>query len=206
MTVRLNLGCGEDIREAWVNVDHVKRPGVDLVLNLDTDNLPFREDEVSEVHASHVIEHLYRPLHLMGELWRVCVPGALATFRTPYGSSDVADEDPTHVRRMYAGSWMYFSQPAYWRADYGYVGDWQATRIELHLYDAAASLPDEEIPVAVRFGRNAVREMVATLAAVKPPRAARRELQEQPDLIYMRPAEERWHAVGQSTSRTRVAS
>lgn len=185
--LRLNIGCGEDIREAWVNIDCVKRPGVDLVLDLDNDLLPFREDEVSEVHGSHVIEHLHRPLHLLAELWRVARPGATATFRTPYGSSDTADEDPTHVRRMFLGSWTYFGQPAYWRADYGYAGDWQIQRIDLNLYRIAAELPDEELPIAVRFQRNVVEEMVATLVAVKPARARVKDLQELPQVVYKRP-------------------
>src|SRR5258708_31966184 len=68
--------------------------------------------------GSHVIEHLRDPLPFMEELWRVSRPGAKAVFRCPYGSTDDADEDPTHVRRMFAGSWGYFGQPHYHRAQY----------------------------------------------------------------------------------------
>src|SRR5215472_12108282 len=124
--VRLNLGCGRDIRPGWVNVDCVPLPGVDVATDFDHDpRLPFADGSVGYSEGEHVIEHLADPLPFMAELWSVTRAGGTAVFRCPYGSTDDADEDPTHVRRMFAGSWGYFSQPLYWRADYGYRGDWQ---------------------------------------------------------------------------------
>lgn len=188
--MKLNIGCGLDVRDGWVNVDCESGPGVDLVLDLDDEPaLPFPDDSVTEVYASHVIEHLRHPLPLMAELWRVAAPGCVATFRCPYGSTDTADEDPTHVRRMFLGSWEFFGQPAYWRTHsaYGYVGDWCTERVEMHLYPLTADLPDEDIPHAVRFGRNAVSEMVATLVATKPARPRDRALANDPRVVYLRP-------------------
>jgi hypothetical protein len=177
--VKLNLGCGRDIRDDWVNIDCVPAPGVDHVTDFDNKPvLPFGDDAVTHSEGSHVIEHLRDPLPFMEELWRVTVPGGTVQFRCPYGSTDDADEDPTHVRRMFAGSWGYFGQPHYWRASYGYGGDWQPVRVTLALFPEFAGCSDAELESMIRFQRNVVAEMSATLRCVKPRREPRRELQE----------------------------
>lgn len=175
MTIRLNLGCGRRALDGWVNVDAVALPGVDVVADLDRCRerpLPFDDDSVEAFHLSHVIEHLRDPLGLMQELHRIARPGALAEIRCPHGASDDADEDPTHLRRLFPGSFGYFAQPWYWRADYGYRGDWQATRIELHVPRAIHERePVDTILERIRRERNVVVEMVGWLEAVKPARA-----------------------------------
>lgn len=177
--MKLNLGCGNSIMPGWINVDRKMAPGVDVLLDLEA---PGRKiagvdgDGVSEFLASHVLEHVRNVLPLMQWCWDIAAPGALFTARVPYGSSDDADEDPTHVRRFFLGSWGYFGQPNYWRADYGYRGDWQVAKVTLicseHMRGRDAS--------AVYFERNAVKEMVAELVAIKPAREPKRELQRAP--------------------------
>ncbi|HEY2060034.1 MAG TPA: methyltransferase domain-containing protein [Amycolatopsis sp.] len=177
--MRLNLGCGRDVREGWVNVDCAPMPGVDHVVDFDDKPvLPLDDDSVTYSEGSHVIEHLRDPLPFMEELWRVTEPGGQALFRCPYGSTDDADEDPTHVRRMFPRSWEYFAQPAYWRADYGYQGDWQPVRVTLVLFPEFGECSLPELQSMIRFQRNIVSEMTALLRCVKPRRAPERELQE----------------------------
>lgn len=182
--MRLNLGCGLDVRQGWVNIDCTPGPGTDHVINFD-DNpvLPFEDSTVEHSDASHLIEHLRSPLPFMQELWRVTRPGGTLALLCPHGSSDAADEDPTHVRRMYEGSWGYFSQPHYWRADYGYRGDWKADEVQL-LLEPGLNLTDEEAFTAVRRQRNLVAEMRARLTAVKPARPAEKSRQ-QPYPVYL---------------------
>src|SRR4051812_3683467 len=117
--MRLQIGCGRAPLEGWTNVDCIALPGVDVVADLESGKLPFADDSVEEILASHVIEHVRNSLGLLQELHRVARPDALATFSCPYGSSDDADTDPTHVRRYFWDSWGFFSQPYFWRADYG---------------------------------------------------------------------------------------
>jgi predicted SAM-dependent methyltransferase len=125
---RLHLGCGRTIMPGWVNLDMMPGMGVDVAHDLDRCDvtpLPFEADTFDEFLASHLFEHLRNPLPFMQELHRIAKPGAMATFRVPYGSSDDAMEDPTHVRLCFLNTFGFFSQPFYWRADYGYRGDWQ---------------------------------------------------------------------------------
>ncbi len=183
---RLNLGCGRSPSPDWINIDLADLPGVDLVLDLDAcapGCIPFPDGCIEGFSLSHVLEHISNVLPLMQELHRVAKDGAVMTIRVPHGASDDAWEDPTHVRALFPGSFGYFSQPYYWRADYGYRGDWQPERVLLHVDGArAAGLEDEALLAAIQTQRNWVVEMIVDLRAVKPPREPRRDLQVAPRL------------------------
>lgn len=180
---RLNVGCGRNIREGWINLDNSDLPGIDVRFDLEqcrNTRIPLPDDSVDEFLLSHVIEHVNGALALMQELHRIAKPNAVCTIYVPHGSHDDAWEDPTHVRPYFPNSFGYFSQPTYWRADYGYRGDWQTKNIELRVLKAKhAHTPPDQLIQLVDRARNMVSEMKATLIAVKP---ARRPLQ---NLIVM---------------------
>jgi predicted SAM-dependent methyltransferase len=186
---KLNVGCGRNVREGWINLDSYPLPGVDIAADLEncaTTPLPLESDSVNEFLLSHVLEHIRNVLPMMQELHRVAMPGATMVVRTPYGSSDDAFEDPTHLRQIFVGSFGYFSQPYYWRADYGYRGDWIAESITLEIALHLRHLPDAEIWDRIHRERNIVVEMIATLRAVKPIREPLRELQHAPAVSLIR--------------------
>jgi SAM-dependent methyltransferase len=132
---------------------------------------------------SHVIEHVRESLGLMQELWRLATPGAIAVIRVPHGGSDDAWEDPTHVRAYFPGSFGYFSQPYYWRADYGYRADWNPDKVTLLVYGTrCAGLDSQQIFTKGQYERNVVQEMICEMRAVKPMREAKRELQTRPQI------------------------
>ena len=80
--VKLNLGCGTDVREGYVNMDHNPLPGVVLAAS---EFLPFKAHAFDEVYASHVLEHVENFEWTMGEIWRVlCHEGRLVAV-VPYG-------------------------------------------------------------------------------------------------------------------------
>ncbi|ARJ67563.1 hypothetical protein WV31_18815 [Magnetospirillum sp. ME-1] len=177
---KLNLGCGRDVREGWTNLDVMPLPGVDVVADLGrcaTTPLPFEDDTFDELLLSHLLEHIAEPLPLMQELWRIAKPGAKMQIRVPHGAHDDAWTDPTHVKPYFARSFGYFSQPWYWRADYGYRGDWQP---ELVTYSVARrrfnGMMPQQVLEQIDALRNVVSEMVVDLVAVKPLRQPRKEL------------------------------
>ena len=182
--VKVNLGCGRNILPGWVNLDFVPLPGVDVIANLDgctEEPLPFADDTVDEFLLSHILEHLVEPLALFQELHRIAKREARAVVRVPYGGSDDAFEDPTHVRQYFLNSFGYFSQPFYWRADYGYCGDWIAEKITLVVDKKEyEGMPAKKILTRAHTLRNVVKEMVVELVVVKPIREPRRELQVAP--------------------------
>jgi SAM-dependent methyltransferase len=183
---RLNVGCGRNILDGWVNLDATALPGVNLVCDLDNVRripVALPDATVELFLLSHVIEHVHDTLGLMQELWRLALPGARAIIRVPHGGSDDAWEDPTHLRPYFPSSFVYFSQPAYWRADYGYRADWQPGKTTLFVDRArCAGRSQDEVVAMLAAERNMVREMVCELTCVKPIRAARFELQDHPEV------------------------
>jgi SAM-dependent methyltransferase len=183
---RLNVGCGRNIIEGWLNLDMMPLPGINIVADLEncaTKPLPIDSDSVDEFLLSHVIEHIRHPLPLMQELWRVAKPEARMTIRVPHGGSDDAWEDPTHVRAYFTNSFGYYSQPYYWRADYGYRGDWRHEKLTFIVNPQGNShLSPAEVMLKINTQRNVVVEMIAELVCIKPAREPKRELQQSPQI------------------------
>lgn len=183
---KLNVGCGRNILADWINLDSQALPGVNVIADLERINeeapLPFEDDSIDEFLLSHVIEHIRSPLPMMQELYRIARPEAKATIRVPHGASDDAWEDQTHVRAYYLQSFGYFSQPYYWRADYGYRGDWQPVELTLFVSKDYAWMPYESLLKIINKERNVVVEMVCTMIAIKPLRSPSRLLQKLPSI------------------------
>lgn len=186
LAMKLNLGCGRSPKDDYVNLDYTKGPGVDVAFDLDscaTEPLPFPDDFFAFTLASHVIEHLHHPLELFGELWRVTRNRGTCEVAMPYGSSDDAWEDLTHVRPWFVGSFLALGQPYYWRADYGYTGDWRITQIVLDLKASQwQGISKDEIASALNRERNVVVQMTAMLEAIKPARPPQQSLLTQPPI------------------------
>lgn len=165
---KLNLGCGKNIKEGWINVDCVSGPGVDIVWKWGAGQHFRHPFIIQEVYCSHVLEHITNPLEAMEELYGICGANAKAVFRTPYGSSDNAWEDPTHVRPYFVRSFAYFSQMMYFGADYGYRGDWEVEEVKLLIPESKHKKDTTEMMADIDTKRNIVIEMITTMRCIKP--------------------------------------
>ena len=106
--MKLNLGCGSDLRPGWVNVDIIQMPGVEVVCDLN-ERWPWGDNEVEQVWASDVFEHLRDKMHTMEEMWRVCQHGAICEVETPNMVYNPAGwSDPTHRTCWHPENMDYF--------------------------------------------------------------------------------------------------
>ena len=99
---RLNLGCGQNKKDGYVNIDKYPSFAPDVVWDLERCPWPFENDSVGEAVLHHCLEHLGATaeqfLAIMQELYRVCAGGAVIAIDVPHPRSDAYLGDPTHVR------------------------------------------------------------------------------------------------------------
>jgi len=69
--MKLNLGCGTDIKKDYVNIDVVKLPGVNKIVDLNKLPLPFNDNSADEIYLNHVIDHLDKPTLFLKDCHRV---------------------------------------------------------------------------------------------------------------------------------------
>lgn len=96
--MKLNLGCGSDRREGYVNIDYMEQCAPDLVMDLERESLPIEDSAVTEIVARHVLEHLHNIRLFFREAYRVMAPGALMHIAVPHHRSEGFAGDFTHVR------------------------------------------------------------------------------------------------------------
>jgi len=97
--MRLNLGCSDDHRDGYVNVDQA--PPADQIVNL-RKRWPWADSSVDEILAHDVFEHLKSKVRTMNECWRVLKPGGVLDLAVPCVMladgrvNPGAFSDPTH--------------------------------------------------------------------------------------------------------------
>ena len=116
--MKLNLGCGDGIKEEWVNLDIFERNGVDVVHDLNKLPLPFDNDKFDVVFCKDVLEHVkYHPL--INDIHRILKSGGLLIIRVPHFTSKSNYGDPTHINQFSAMTFRYFTE----EKKYGYTRD-----------------------------------------------------------------------------------
>jgi hypothetical protein len=100
--MKLNLGCGQNRIEGYVNVDSQPACAPDEVVDLERFPWPFADNSVDEIMMNHVLEHLGADTRtffgIVKELYRVCKPDATVRINVPHPRHDHFIGDPTHVR------------------------------------------------------------------------------------------------------------
>jgi SAM-dependent methyltransferase len=107
VALRIDLGCGGSKREGFIGLDSVNAQGVDFVLDLTKDRLPFDDGTVDHVFSSHFLEHIPVPNHLFQEIARICKDRAKIEIYTPYAFSSPAFLYG-HVAYLAERQWFYF--------------------------------------------------------------------------------------------------
>jgi SAM-dependent methyltransferase len=115
MTICVNLGCGDskacpiEKGETWINLDMSANNNADVVADLE-DGLPFKNESVDVLYASHVMEHIHKFPELMQECYRVLKPRGLLHIKVPDAGCRAAIADPTHYRYFVPETFYHFDE------------------------------------------------------------------------------------------------
>jgi hypothetical protein len=111
--LKLNIGCGFNKRQGYINVDSQSECEPDVVANLEQP-WPFEDNSVEEVYANHALEHMGETtagfLAIMKEMYRVCADGAKIYIQVPHYQHWTFHSDPTHVRKILPDGLQLFDQ------------------------------------------------------------------------------------------------
>ena len=82
--IKLNLGCGFDKRDGFVNADNFSECEPDVHIDIEQTPWPLADNSFDYILMKHVLEHVGADFKtfacVMRELYRVTAPGASLTF------------------------------------------------------------------------------------------------------------------------------
>ncbi len=96
---RLNIACGEDVKEGWDNLDKHDRYKANVIWNLNKLPLPFEDKSYDYILCSYFLEHLNDCLPLMNELIRLLKKDGQLEIIVPYG--DETWDSIDHKRQFF---------------------------------------------------------------------------------------------------------
>ena len=151
--LRLNMGCGRDLREDYLNLDFEPTWGPDVTFDLNqpffsTGSCKFKTTRFGEIEivpgtfelilAYDVLEHLPNLVTAMTSCLQLLRPGGVLDIYVPYDLSVSAWQDPTHVRAFNENSWLYYTDD-FWRLG------WREAKFSLTRYAAVLTEYGQEL-------------------------------------------------------------
>lgn len=128
----IDLGGRFDCPEGYKSVD---LSDADIICDLNK-KWKFMEDSVGVIRASHVLEHLENPIHVMNEAYRVLAGGGFFFIDVPSTDGRGAFQDPTHRNCFWnQNSFFYYTRNTHARYIKGkhmkpeYKGRFQMSRV-----------------------------------------------------------------------------
>ena len=185
---KLNLGCGFDKREGFVNADSFTECDPDVLMDIETTPWPFEDDAFEYILMKHVLEHVGATFDgfkaVMRELYRITAPGGVIEIQVPHFRHDTYWSDPTHVRAFTPLTFQMMSkaQNDKWiaaKANYSMIAYALGVDFELaeasQVYDqgwlareAAGEFTRAELRVLAAERWGVVKELHVKLRAIKP--------------------------------------
>jgi predicted SAM-dependent methyltransferase len=130
----IDIGCGAVKRAGCVGVDKEAGPGVDHVVDVEREPLPFADRSVATIFSAHCLEHLAEHALVFHEISRVAVNGAALEIWTPYTWTNEAF---IYTHRTFFNELHYlhpcYMFPEHWQAILG--ARWQLTEVQFVVTD-----------------------------------------------------------------------
>jgi SAM-dependent methyltransferase len=125
---KLNLGCGIDYKEGFVNVDFHSHIQIDVQHDLNSIPYPFADGEFDFILASHVLEHLDRPFVVMQELHRILKKDGILQVKVPHFSRGFTHSEH---KAGFDVTFPYYFNPQFTKSGY-YGVEFELKKMELH--------------------------------------------------------------------------
>lgn len=138
--MKLNLGCGRDKKQGFVNVDNAPVWRPDVLHDL-TSHWPWPNDSIDEIIAWQLLEHIPNLIFFMNEAHRVLKIGAPINITVPWWAGRWQSGDATHCRVFnhetfkpwydWLDTYAHINQGSIFKSDgpsYDYDPDWQRDR------------------------------------------------------------------------------
>lgn len=108
MTNKLNLGCGEDYKQGFLNLDSNERVTADIYADLEKPLL-LEDNKFSYILADNTLEHIQNLIQLMEELWRISKNKAIIEIHVPHYTGIFGRKFIDHKQEFGIGSFDCFS-------------------------------------------------------------------------------------------------
>lgn len=97
---KLNVGCGKDYRDGWINLDYDGK--CDVKHDLNKFPYPFEDNYFDYILCSHTLEHVLEPLKVAKELHRILKRKGEIVFLLPVGDFTI-----DHFRGIHTKDYFY---------------------------------------------------------------------------------------------------
>ena len=97
---KLNLGCGEDYKSGWINLDFRNNVNADVKDDLNKFPYPFKENSFDEILLKMILEHLDNPINVLKEVIRISKNNARITVIVPHAFSYANNTNIQHKNRF----------------------------------------------------------------------------------------------------------
>lgn len=111
--IRVDIGCGLKKPEGFIGIDVRDFPGVDYVMNVGKEKLPFKDNSVDVITSIHVFEHFY-PEELffcIEECFRVLKPTGFLHIEVPKAGTRAYYIHPDHKLQFTEDTFGFFQVP-----------------------------------------------------------------------------------------------
>jgi predicted SAM-dependent methyltransferase len=88
--LKIDVGCGRAKPPGFIGIDKEAVDGVDYVVDVERDPLPFGDRTVGTIFTAHCLEHLAEHAVIFREMSRVAANGAALEIWTPYAWTNEA--------------------------------------------------------------------------------------------------------------------
>ena len=113
---KINLGCGENKKHGYLNIDYRKEAEPDVLMTIGKDRFPFDDNSIDEIFAHNSLEHFDNFLFVVQEMGRVSKNGCIWKITLPYATSTLFNLiNPYHLNPFFTENTFRFWDDIYKR-------------------------------------------------------------------------------------------